>query len=198
MSSTRVMPGVIDMQGRKVGTLVVGEMVSRHPKPRYRTTCECGAQSTEGHDRLANGAARCMSSSHGKSITPRNDRLEDERREAAKREDDRFREEREASRRRMEADAEGYERPTKYAPTPGPREMTQRERDSLREFRKAEEAVEYERQRPIREAEEQAAQRTLELVDEQQTTLRQLRAVERERVLNLPTKSFRLTRPPSA
>jgi hypothetical protein len=80
--------------------------------------------------------------------------LDDERRRATERENARLAEDQEASARRMESETQDYERPERYAPAP--REMSQRERISLREFREAEEAAERERQRPIIEAERRA------------------------------------------
>src|ERR1700761_9442352 len=127
--STRIMP-FADLTGRKVNTLTVGEMVSRNPKPRYRITCECGASTTEGHDRLMSGAAICRSTGHGK-LDKRKDILTEQRSEATAREDTRLAEQREASARRMEFETEGYQRPERYAPTPEPREMSERERISL-------------------------------------------------------------------
>lgn len=62
----------------------------------------------------------------------------------------------------MESETESYTRPERYTPTPEPREMTERERISLREHREAEEAAERERLRPIQEAERRAAEERAE------------------------------------
>lgn len=161
MSTTRVMPGVANMEGQTVNTLKVGEMVSRNPRPRYNTTCQrCGARSTEGQDRLVNGAARCRSLSCGKSVQPTGrDLVREQRRIAAEREAEQATADREASAARMEAETADWERPERYAPTPSKHTvMSERERMELRAFKEAEEAAERERLRPIREAEQRAAE----------------------------------------
>lgn len=162
--STRVMQGIVDLTGRQVNTLRVGDMISRHPRPRYRTTCQqCGAQSTEGQDRLGNGSARCLSVSCGKPASKQRDRLDEERRNAAERENARRAEDIAASARRMAFETEDYQRPERYAPTPTKHViMTERERIELRQHREAEEAEQRRLDAPRLEAERIAAIETAE------------------------------------
>jgi hypothetical protein len=82
----------------------------------------------------------------------------------------------------MEAETADYSRPERYQPDPTPREMTQRERDSLREFKAAEEQAQREADAPRIAAERAAAEHVEQLRSEQEETLRLLRAVERERI----------------
>jgi hypothetical protein len=64
----RVMNGVALLTGQHVNTLLVGEMVSRHPSPRYEVTCErCGTRSTAGQAQITNRVARCLSGNCGKA-----------------------------------------------------------------------------------------------------------------------------------
>ncbi|SFS10785.1 hypothetical protein SAMN05421771_1847 [Granulicella pectinivorans] len=161
MSTTRVMPGLINLEGRTVGTLKVGDMVARHPRPRYEVTCACGSSTTESHDRLMSGAAKCMSSTHNK-LTEQRQRLNESESIAAQRRADLEAAQLQASAARMDAETDGWERPTKYAPTPSPRPMTAREVIAARERREAEEAAQREAERPRREAERKAAQEQAE------------------------------------
>lgn len=156
MPTTRVMPGIADQTGEKVNSLRVEGITSRTPL-RYAVQCEiCSARTTESHQRLVSGAATCRNSSCGKSVR-RRDRLEDENRLAAERENQRRADELAVSAARMDAELDGYERPTKYAPTPDPYvPMTAREVSAARERREQLEAEERERQRPAREAAEKA------------------------------------------
>ena len=114
MPTTRVMLGIVNMEGHAVNTLKVGRMVSRHPRPRYETTCQlCNTRSTESQDRLTSGAARCLAAHCGKPVKQRGrDLLSDERQRLARREAERIAEELEASERRMVAEVEsvGWEK----------------------------------------------------------------------------------------
>jgi len=161
MPTTRVMPGIVNMEGRTVNSLKVGRMVARHPAPRYETTCErCGARSTQSQDRLTSGAARCLAANCGRVERPRGrDLLSEQRQRLAQHEAERLAEEREVSARRMEAEAGDWERPTRYAPEPQPHQvMTERERIALRERREQEEQERRETERPRLEAERKAAE----------------------------------------
>lgn len=73
MTTTRVMVGTADFTGQRVNTLHIGAMVSRHPSPRYMTTCErCGARGTAGQHDISTGAARCRAASCGREpLEPR-------------------------------------------------------------------------------------------------------------------------------
>ena len=159
MSTTRIMPGIANQEGRRVNTLVVGEMVSRLPLPRYRVTCErCGSETTESHERLNSGAAQCKAAGCGKAAPPRRDRLDDERRAAAEREAQRAADERDISARRMAAETDDYELPERFAPKPSEHKpMTERERQSLREFKDQQEAEQRAADAPRVEAERKAA-----------------------------------------
>jgi|GEM_PF-4052820 len=97
----------------------------------------------------------------GKTQKSRNgDLLTEQRRQIAERESQRLADEQAASAARMDADTEGWERPTKYAPTSDPKPaMSAREVAERKERREAEEAAERERLRPIREAERKAAEK---------------------------------------
>lgn len=67
MSTQRVMSGVANFEGKRINTLRIGAMVSRHPLPKYQTVCErCGTQSTVGQREIATGAAHCRNSGCGK------------------------------------------------------------------------------------------------------------------------------------
>ena len=142
---------------------------------------QCGAQSSEAHDRLVSGAARCLASNCGKPAVKR-DRLADERRAAAQRESERAADERQASAAKMEAETEGYTRPVKYAPTPAPPVMRERDRLEIRAFNEQEAAEQRAADAPRLEAERRNAERVAVLQSEHQNTLRQLRSLERERV----------------
>jgi hypothetical protein len=101
--TTRVFSGgMADLAGSKVGSLRVGDLVSRNPI-KWATTCEiCGSHSSAAHEKLISGAAgRCLNSGCGKeklreiiSDTPQ----KAGKREAAEQHDrDREREETEAA-----------------------------------------------------------------------------------------------------
>ncbi|MBS1799557.1 MAG: hypothetical protein JSS95_06990 [Acidobacteria bacterium] len=163
MTGTRVMPGLENLTGRTIGTLRVGEMVERHPQPRYTVACSlCAAQSTESQSRLTSGAARCRNGGCGRPQRPsRRELLTEQRRQTAERDAQRLAEDREASERRMaaECEADGWERPTKYAPTPTTHQvMTARERLELKARREAEELERIEADRSHLEAERKAAE----------------------------------------
>jgi hypothetical protein len=192
MSTTRVMPGIVDQTGTKVNTLRVGEMVSRHPRPRYRTTCEtCGSQSTESHDRIKSGAARCLASNCGKVAQPKRDHLDDDRRAAAQREDARLAEDRAASLRRMEFETDGHE-VRKSRPPVVESPMSERDRISLREFREAEEAARRAADAPRLEAERKQAKRIAELQSEYENNTRKLQSTIRERVTTGKDEAFQI------
>jgi hypothetical protein len=165
MSAVRVMP-FADLTGRKVNTLTVGNMVSRNPKPRYNVTCECGASTVEGHDRLASGAATCRALVHN-NVKPT--KLQRHRNEVCTLEDRRRQAERQASESRMEVETEGYERPTEYRPKPSPHQpMSERDRLALRERRE-------EAERPAREAAEKARRQQEQRERAEQTRLEKTR-----------------------
>jgi hypothetical protein len=175
MRNVRVMDGLEDLEGRRVGTLRVGRMVSRRPAPRYTVKCDqCGAESTESQSRIQSGAARCMSSSHGNTTTKRGrDLLGEQRQQIAERENQRRAEELAASAARMEFEADGHTPPLSFAEQQA-RILRERRDQEARAEREATEA-------PRRKAEQQ---RIAELQAEQERTLRQLHAIERERVAN--------------
>jgi hypothetical protein len=92
MSTTKlVMSGVADLRGQRVNSLLVGEMVNRHPAPRYKVKCErCGCETTFNQRQLTSGVARCLASDCGKAKlreyindTPRKARLREAERERA-------------------------------------------------------------------------------------------------------------------
>jgi hypothetical protein len=101
-------------------------------------------------------------------------------------------EEQAASLRKMEVETQGYERPERYAPTPGPAEMSNRERRSLAAWREEQEAEQRALDAPRLEAERKNAERVEQLHTEQESTLRQLHSVARENVLNLPDEAFQI------
>jgi hypothetical protein len=85
--------------------------------------------------------------------------LADERQRLADREAERLAEEREASERRMAAEADGYERPGRYSPVPDSRiVLTQRQRLELQAKREAEEQERQDAERPLIESERRAAE----------------------------------------
>lgn len=193
MSATRVMPGIIDMEGQKVNTLSVGQMVSRHPRPRYETTCQrCGARSTESQDRLTSGAARCLAANCGKvSESKSRDLLAEQRWQIAERENQRRADELAASQARMEAESEGWERPTRYAPTPDPcPPMSAREVRAARERREAEETERREAERPRLEAECRAAEKLAQAEEQLQTTASELARIQRDAISNGKDDAF--------
>lgn len=189
MTGTRIMPGLENLEGRTFGTLRIGRMVERHPQPRYSTTCSlCSAQSTETNSRLVNGTARCRNSTCGKPqrLSGR-ELLAEQRRLTAEREAQRRAEDMEASESRMaaECDADGYELPTKYAPTPSRYQpMTERERLALRDRREAEELERIEADRPRIEAERKAAEEQKAAKQHERERSQKQRAYWAEWVLN--------------
>lgn len=158
MNATRVMPGIIDMQGRKVNSLQVGPLVARHPRPRYEVTCDrCGTRSTASQDQLTSGAARCRFGGCGKAVRNRERVGSDERQRFAEREAERIAQELEVSERRMAAETEDWERPTRYKPTPDPYQpLSERQRLELRSLKEQEESERLEAERPRLEAERRA------------------------------------------
>lgn len=148
MSATRVMVGVADLSGSQLGTLRIGPMVRRSPEPAYSTVCICGARSTASQSAIRNGSARCRSTNCGKQDTHsslRYDRLADGSLKAhlkgleSKADFARA----EASRRRMEAETEGYVLPAQHPPKnyfeDGP--LTHRQTLELRARREELEAI---------------------------------------------------------
>lgn len=62
----REMQGMMDLAGSTVGTLRVGDLVSRQPA-RWGVVCSrCGTESTEQHSRLISGAATCRNNGCGR------------------------------------------------------------------------------------------------------------------------------------
>ena len=170
------MPGIVDLTGERFGTLRALRMTARHPEPRYAVRCEtCNTETSESHSRLRNGAARCRFSGCGQP-DKRRDYLADERRAAAERENERLEEDRAASARRMDFETEGYERPTRYQPTPEPLEMTERQRLEIREFREAEEAAQRAADAPRMEAERLASEKRAEAEEKERTRKERERA----------------------
>jgi hypothetical protein len=156
MPVTREMVGLEDLTGRQVGTLRVDWMVARRPQPRYQVTCSCGCVTTESHDRIVSGAARCRSSNHNKIVKQRG-RLQESEALIAQRQAELEAAKQRAAIARIDAEVADYVRPDKYAPTPDPYVvLTQRQRLELQAKREQEESEERERLRPIREAAEQA------------------------------------------
>lgn len=155
MSTTRVMPGLLDLTGRQFGTLKAQRMVSRHPEPKYAVRCEkCDATSEATHSSLVNGAARCRNSSCGKQQRQSGrELLAEQQRKAAEREAARRAEDLEASELRMSAESDGWERPSQYRPAPSEYQpLSERDRIALRERREAEEQERIEAERPRLEA----------------------------------------------
>jgi hypothetical protein len=112
MTDTRIMPGIVNMEGRTVNSLKVGKMVARHPRPMYETNCgRCGSSSTASQDKLTSGAARCHASMCGKAERVRLDTLREERERIAHHEAEQAAADLEASERRMEAEIGDYEKP---------------------------------------------------------------------------------------
>lgn len=175
--STRVMAGLMSMEGREINGLRVGQMLSRRPQPHYEVTCNhCGARSSASQIQLTSGAARCRAGDCGKPARGR-DGQPDLRKQLAAREAERIAQELEVSERRMAAETDGWERPTKYRPDPSPYQpMSERERLALRERRAEAEAAE----RAERERIEAPIQAAKVQLDE---TYRKLVAVQRDRLL---------------
>lgn len=181
--STRVMlDGRTDLTGQQIGSLRVGSMVARRPQPRYNVYCEtCGAESTESHNRLQSGAAVCKSSSHGRVAKPRNSELlSEQRQQAAEREAQRQADELEASARRMEAESEDWERPTKYAP-------------ENHQLRKALEAEKWEAERPEREALEKTERENAQRENAERERQENLRRYEAGWILTDPDPNLYVT-----
>jgi hypothetical protein len=162
MSSTRIMhDGRVDLTGQTVNTLLVQAMVSRRPEPQYSVVCEkCNSTFTATHSRLRSGAARCLAANCGKVQRPRGrDPLAEQRKQISERENQRRADELQASERRMEVEADGWERPMKYAPNPDPHvPMTAREVSTLRQRREELEAERLAAEAPRLEAEAAAAE----------------------------------------
>lgn len=158
MRNIRMMPGIRDMQGEKVNTLTVGEMVARHPRPKYSTVCtRCGAQSTAGQDQLTSGAATCKAASCGKASPRRAPSVDDRQRAAQQRADELRALEQQSSDLRMQAETNDYVLPSKVrTDIEDHTVMRDRDRVALRERREAEDAERRESERPAREAAEQA------------------------------------------
>lgn len=156
MNGIRVMPGIIDMTGRTVNSLKVGPLVARHPRPRYEVICDrCGTRSTASQDQLTSGAARCRAGGCGKPVRSRERVGSDE--QLAAREAERIAQELEVSERRMAAETDGWERPTRYKPTPDPYQpLSERQRLELRSLKEQEEQERREAERPRLEAERRA------------------------------------------
>jgi len=114
MSTTREMVGLQDLTGQQIGTLRVGQMVSRRPQPRYQVACSCGCVTTESHERIVSGAARCRSSNHNR-ITKRRERLEESEAQIAQRQAELAAAQKKASAARMEYEADGYTPPLSFA-----------------------------------------------------------------------------------
>ena len=93
MSTTRIMSGTADLSGQRVNTLLVGEMIARHPAPRYNVVCErCGTKSTAGQAQITSRVARCLFAGCGKDFireivndTPSKARRREEAADTAKR-----------------------------------------------------------------------------------------------------------------
>lgn len=175
MSSTRIMQGLSDFSGQQVNMLHVDAMQSRHPEPRYGTTCrKCGAKSTTSQTAIRNKTARCLNSVCGKDAVskqlagdrrqPRRDAqaLADELANAARQAQEA------ASAARMDSETADYKLPASRPPVTGSDiPMTERDRLSLRAHREEVAAVERlereERERPIREAEAKLHETSREL-----------------------------------
>jgi hypothetical protein len=85
MSTIRVMQGVANLTGQRIHTLRIGTMVTRHPQPRYETTCErCGTKGMVGQRDIVTGKARCQFSGCGQELL--SEYLADTPRKAAERE----------------------------------------------------------------------------------------------------------------
>lgn len=169
------MPGIANFSGQQVNTLNVDSMQSRHPEPRYGTTCKkCGAKSTTSHTAIRNKTARCLNSACGKETVakqlasdrrqPRHDAqaLASELSSAARQAQEA------ASAARMDSETADYRLPASRPPvTVSEVPMTERDRLSLRAHREevaaAERSEREEHERPIREAEAKLRETSREL-----------------------------------
>lgn len=62
------MLGLVDLTGETRGTLRVVQLARRRPEVAWTCTCTvCGTQQTHRHDRLQNGAARCLNAGCGRT-----------------------------------------------------------------------------------------------------------------------------------
>lgn len=184
MTTTRIMPGLLNMEGRVVNSLRIEKMIARHPQPRYETTCErCGTRSTASQDALTSGAARCRADACGKPVRVRSRDLTEERKRIAEREAERLAEESELSERRMAAETEDWERPSKYAPEPDLQpSMSERERLAARERREQEEQERRAAEAPRLEAERRANEEQAAREAAEQARKEKRIAIERELV----------------
>ena len=166
MSAAREMVGLASFAHSKLGPLEIGDMVSRHPEPRYSCVCgNCSAAFVISHTKIRNRDDRCPNSACGRDSVSR--RLAEERK-AGKRDAIKSAEaleneaglarEREAA-ARMNAEVDGYEvpssRPNKLS---NDVVMSERERSILRahkaEVAAQEAAAREAAEAPIREATE--------------------------------------------
>lgn len=184
MSTTREMPGVIDFTGTAVNTLHVGRAVRLRPAPVHETECTvCHSRSTATYASIRDKSARCKSSGCGKTLQSAS-RASDPRNRVAELEAERIAAERVASEARMESETATH----KVAPprvvigNDGPE--TERQRMERRAWAEQVEAERRAADAPRLEAERKQQERIAELQREQQNTLRQLHAIERERVAN--------------
>lgn len=183
MTVTRIMfDGKTDLEGGTVNSLTVGPMVTRRPQPRYTVTCSCGSVTTESHDRIVSGAARCRSANHN-AVTKKRERLEESERIAAQRQAELEAAQLQVSVARMEAETSNYERPERYSPKPSEHlVMTERERLSIREHQEAEEAERRRLDAPRIEAERESAERIAQAEEQFKETASKLAAIERDRI----------------
>ncbi len=196
MATTRVMNGLAEfLPGQGVGHLKVQQMISRRPEPKYEVKCDvCNTLQVVTHTQLRNESARCKFSGCGKPAkTHSRDLLSETRQQIANREAERLAEERETSERRMAAEADGYERPDRYAPKPAPPVMTERERQSLRQYREEQEAEQREAERPLLEAERRAAERREAAESVQREREEKLRAYWSQAVQEAPDPKLFVT-----
>jgi hypothetical protein len=166
--------GTIDLIGERCGTLMVtGTAARAGNERRFTTRCErCGSQGFAKYLQLRNESARCLNASCGK-VAAKRERLEESERIAAQRQAELDAAQRDAANARMDAESEGWERPLSLAEREG-RKLRERRDQEARAEREAVEA-------PRREAEQR---RISELQAEQQNTIRQIYAAQRERVAN--------------
>jgi len=91
VSVKRQFYGFADLMGQRINGLMVGDLVSRSPTPRWAVTCEkCGSIGSASHAHIAHGGATCQSSTCGKIRRPEFETLKsfteaEERKAAAKR-----------------------------------------------------------------------------------------------------------------
>jgi len=180
---TRVMnDGKVDLTGRTVNGLRVERMTQRQPL-RYAVKCEtCSATTSESHERLIHGAAKCRNANCGKIDRKQErlieaERIADEARYAAEEAD------RAARLARMEADTADYVRPERYAPKPPEHLiMSERERLSIREHQQAEEAEQAALDAPRLQAEAEAAEQIAQVEEQFKETASNLARVQREQI----------------